>query len=101
GGAIKVLASKGVKNITLGKIGAPKKVQLKLGRGEEFKAKAKQYYRDAVDAIKKIVDDIKFKKSVNIEKARFAINSMVASIQSNRTPLVTLSSLKAHDEYTF
>jgi len=101
GGAIKVLASKGVKNITLGKIGALKEVQLEPGHGEEFKAKAKEYYRDAVDAIKRIVEDIKFKKRVNIEKARFAINSMVASIQRNRTPLVTLASLKAHDEYTF
>jgi len=101
GGPIKTLASKGIKNITLGKIGAPKEVQPELGRGEEFKAKAKEFYRDAVDAIKRIVDDIKFKKRVNIEKARSAINSMVASIQRNRTPLVTLASLKAHDEYTF
>ncbi len=101
GGPIKVLASKGIKNITLGKIGAPKGAQPEPGRGEEFKAKAKEYYRDAVDAIKRIVEDIKFKKRVNIEKARSAINSMVASIQRNRTPLVTLASLKAHDEYTF
>jgi len=101
GGPIKVLASKGIKNITLGKIGAPKEVQLELGHGEEFKAKAKEFYRDAVEAIKRIVEDIGFKKKVNIEKARSAINSMVASIQRNRTPLVTLASLKAHDEYTF
>lgn len=101
GGAIKVLASKGIKNITLGKIGAPKEAQLEQGHGEEFKAKAKEYYRDAVDAIKRIVEDIKFKKRVNIEKARSAINSMVVSIQRNKTPLVTLASLKAHDEYTF
>jgi len=101
GGAIKVLASKGVKNVVLGKIGALKEAQPEPGHGEEFKAKAKEFYRDAVDAIKRIVEDIKFKKRVNIEKARFAINSMVASIQRNRTPLVTLASLKAHDEYTF
>lgn len=101
GGPIKVLASKGVRNITLGKIGAPKEAQPEPGRGEEFKAKAKEYYRDAVDAIKRIVEDIKFKKRVNIEKARSAINSMVVGIQRNRTPLVTLASLKAHDEYTF
>ncbi|MFB0527693.1 MAG: HD-GYP domain-containing protein [bacterium] len=101
GGAIKVLASKGVKNITLGKIGALKEVQPAPGRDEEFKAKAKEYYRDAIEAIRRIVEDIKFKKRVNIEKARSAINSMVASIQRNRTPLITLASLKAHDEYTF
>lgn len=101
GGAIKVLVSKGIKNIILRKIGVLKEVQLEPGRGEEFKAKAKEYYRNAVEAIKRIVEDIKFKKRVNIEKARFAINSMVASIQRNRTPLVTLASLKAHDEYTF
>jgi len=101
GGPIKALASKGIKNITLGKIGTPKEVQPELGRGEEFKAKAKEFYKDAVDAIKRIVEDIGFKKRVNIEKARSAINSMVASIQRNRTPLVTLASLKAHDEYTF
>ncbi len=101
GGPIKVLASKGIKNITLGKIGAFKETQPELGRGEEFKAKAKEFYRDAVDAIKRIVEDIGFKKRVNIEKARSAINSMMASIQRNRTPLVTLASLKAHDEYTF
>ncbi len=101
GGAIKVLASKGVKNVVLGKIGALKEAQPEPGHGEESKAKAKEFYRDAVDAIKRIVEDIKFKKRVNIEKARFAVNSMVASIQRNRTPLVTLASLKAHDEYTF
>ncbi len=101
GGPVKALASKGIKNITLGKIGALKEAQPELGHGEEFKAKAKEFYRDAVDAIKRIVEDIKFKKRVNIEKARSAINSMMASIQRNRTPLVTLASLKAHDEYTF
>jgi len=101
GGAIKMLVSKGITNITLGKIGAPKEAQLEPGRGEEFKAKAKEYYRDAVEAIKRIVEDIRFKKRVNIEKARSAINSMVVSIQRNKTPLVTLASLKAHDEYTF
>lgn len=101
GGPIKILASKGVKNVVLGKIGALKEAQPEPGHGEEFKAKAKEFYKDAVEAIKKIVEDIKFKKRVNIEKARFAINSMVASIQRNRTPLITLASLKAHDEYTF
>lgn len=101
GGPIKALASKGIKNITLGKIGALKETQPELGHGEEFKTKAKEFYKDAVDAIKRIVEDIGFKKRVNIEKARSAINSMVASIQRNRTPLVTLASLKAHDEYTF
>ncbi|MFQ5866636.1 MAG: HD-GYP domain-containing protein [bacterium] len=101
GGAIKVLTSKGVKNITLGKLGAPKEAHPEPGRGEEFEAKAKESYRDAVEAIKRLVDDIKFKRRLNIEKARSAINSMVASIQRNRTPLVTLASLKAHDEYTF
>ncbi|MCK4802639.1 HD-GYP domain-containing protein [bacterium] len=101
GGPIKALASKGIKNITFGKIGALKETQPELGHGEEFKTKAKEFYKDAVDAIKRIVEDIGFKKRVNIEKARSAINSMVASIQRNRTPLVTLASLKAHDEYTF
>jgi len=101
GGPIKVLASKGVRNIVLGKIGALKETQPEPGHGEELKAKAKEFYRGAVEAIKKIVEDIGFKKRVNIEKARSAINSMVASIQRNRTPLITLASLKAHDEYTF
>jgi len=35
GGAVKVLASKGVKNIILGKIGAPKEFQPELGYSEE------------------------------------------------------------------
>ena len=102
GGPIKMLASKGVKNIILGKIGAPKEARPELAYDdEEFKSRAKQFYRDSIEAIKRIVEDIRFRKSINIEKARSAINSMVASIQRNRTPLVTLASLKAHDEYTF
>jgi HD-GYP domain-containing protein (c-di-GMP phosphodiesterase class II) len=102
GGAIKVLASKGVKNIILGKIGASKEGQLELGYGEgEFKSNVKEYYRDAIDAIKRVVEDIKFGRRINIEKAKHAINGMVASIQRNRAPLITLVSLKAHDEYTF
>jgi HD-GYP domain-containing protein (c-di-GMP phosphodiesterase class II) len=102
GGPVKMLASKGVKNITLGKIGAPKEVQPELGYGEEeFKSKVKEYYSEAIEAIKRVVEDIEFKRRINIEKARSAINSVVASIQRNRTPLITLASLKAHDEYTF
>ena len=102
GGPIKVLASKGVKNIILGKIGVPEEAQPELGYSEEeFKARAKEYYREAIDATKRVVEDIEFKKTINIEKARYAINSLVASIQRNRTPLITLASIKAHDEYTF
>lgn len=37
GGPIKVLTSKGVKNITLGKIGTPKEAQLELGRGRNLR----------------------------------------------------------------
>jgi len=102
GGPIKMLASKGVKNIILRKIGAPKEAQPELGYNEEeFKSEVKGYYRDAIDAIKRAVEDIKFKRRINVEKAKHAINSMVTSIQRNRTPLITLASLKAHDEYTF
>jgi len=102
GGPIKILASKGIKKIILGKIGVLKEVQADLGYGEEeFKSKAKGYYRDAIDAIRRVVEDIKLKRRINIDKAKYAISSMVISIQKNRTPLITLASLKAHDEYTF
>jgi len=102
GGPVKVLASKGVKSIILGKIGAQKEGQAELGyTDEEFRLRTKECYRDAISAIMRIVEDIRFKRKINIEKAKHAINSMVASIQRNRTPLVTLASLKAHDEYTF
>jgi HD-GYP domain-containing protein (c-di-GMP phosphodiesterase class II) len=102
GGAIRMLTSKGVKNIILGRIGATKEVQPESGYSEEeFKSKVKGYYKDAIEAIKRIVEDIKFKRRINVEKAKNAIDSMVTTIQRNRTPLITLASLKAHDEYTF
>jgi len=102
GGAIEILVSKGIKNIILGKIGAAKEARAELVYGEEeFKSQAKEFYRDAIEAIKRVVEDIEFRRRINIEKARSAINSMVASIQRNKTPLITLASLKAHDEYTF
>jgi len=102
GGAIEMLGSKGIKNIILGRIGAPKEVRAEPAYGEEaFKSQAKGFYRDAIEAIKRVVEDIEFRRRINLEKARSAINSMVASIQRNRTPLITLASLKAHDEYTF
>jgi len=102
GGPIEALASKGIKNIVLGKIGVPQEVQPELVYGEaESKVRAKEYYREAIDAIKRVVEDIEFKRRINLEKARYAINCVVASIQRNRTPLITLASLKAHDEYTF
>ena len=102
GGPIEALASKGIKNIVLGKIGDPQEFQPELVYGEEeSKVRAKEYYREAIDAIKRVVEDIEFKRRINLEKARYAINCVVASIQRNRTPLITLASLKAHDEYTF
>jgi len=102
GGPIEALASKGIKNIVLGKIGVPQEAQPELVYGEaESKVRAKEYYREAIDAIKRVVEDIEFKRRINLEKARYAINCVVASIQRNKTPLITLASLKAHDEYTF
>ena len=71
-----------------------------LPYGKELET-AEVIQREAQTAVRNIMDDVRMGKSIESERVKKVVNSMVDSILRNQDALVSLTQMKNYDEYTF
>jgi HD-GYP domain-containing protein (c-di-GMP phosphodiesterase class II) len=99
GGASEVLAHEKVAHIELHRVLL---VDKKVGSAvKEGKKKAAEIFKDAVDAVKEMVQAVHLDKSASLRRMNTVVQTMVDSILDNRDALMGLTSIKMYDEYTF
>lgn len=72
-----------------------------LSEKEIHKEKARKLYLNTVISTKKLVDEISKKGHTNIRKVKRMIQDMVDLIAQDETVFIGLSTIRAHDDYTF
>jgi HD-GYP domain-containing protein (c-di-GMP phosphodiesterase class II) len=65
------------------------------------KKKATEIFKDAVDAVKELVQAVHLDKASNVRRMNAVVQTMVDHVLDNRDALMGLTSLKMYDEYTF
>jgi putative nucleotidyltransferase with HDIG domain len=72
----------------------PVPLKKELGRAREIKREAKQ-------AVRSLMDEVRFGKQIETEKVEKVVNKMVDSIFRNQDALISLGRIKQTDEYTY
>lgn len=62
---------------------------------------ARQNIQEVIQFLEKTSDDIQQNRRIDAQLAYFLINRIISNLLQNKEPLLILSSLKSHDEYTF
>jgi len=68
---------------------------------KEGKKKASEIYKDAMDAVKDMIQAVQMDKTASLRKMNTIVQGMVDFIMDNRDALMGLSCIKMYDEYTF
>jgi HD-GYP domain-containing protein (c-di-GMP phosphodiesterase class II) len=68
---------------------------------KEGKKKASEMYKEAMDAVKEMVQAVQQEKVSSLRKMNTMVQSMVDYVLDNRDALMGLSCIKMYDEYTF
>ncbi len=68
---------------------------------KEGKKKATEIFKDAIDAVKDLVQTVNLEKAANLRKMNSVVQTMVDNILDNRDAILGLTSIKMYDEYTF
>jgi HD-GYP domain-containing protein (c-di-GMP phosphodiesterase class II) len=68
---------------------------------KEGQKQSTEIYKDAVDAVKELVQAVNLDKASNIRAMNSVVQNMVDNILANRDALMGLTNLKLYDEYTF
>ncbi len=77
-------------------------VDKKLGAAiKEGKKKATEVFKDAINAVKDLVQTVQLDKASNLRKMNSIVQTMVDNILDNRDAILGLTSIKMYDEYTF
>ncbi len=77
-------------------------VDKKIGAAiKEGKKKATEIFKDAIDAVKDLVQTVNLDKASNLRKMNSVVQTMVDNILDNRDAILGLTSIKMYDEYTF
>ena len=66
---------------------------------KEGEKKPEELFKDAIEAIKGIVQNAQLNKTINMRKMNMVIQSMVESISDNRDALVGVTGVKMHDQH--
>ena len=68
---------------------------------EEAMAAAKRTYAQSVKVAKDVLGDMRMGRAVNARKVKRAVQNIVDQVLSNESSIVTMTTLKEFDEYTF
>ena len=68
---------------------------------EEKLIAAKRTYAQSVKVAKDVLDDMRIGKAVNVRKVKRAVQGIVDQVLSNESSMVTMTTLRDFDEYTF
>lgn len=68
---------------------------------EQELTRAREIQKQAKQTIQKIMDDIRFGKQIETEKAERVVENMVESIFRNQDALISLGKIRKKDEYTY
>lgn len=91
------LAETPVENIDL----RPEKDVQEPERDEEALTAAKRTYAQSVQVAKDVMGDVRLGKAVNVRKVKRAVQGIVDQVLSNENSMVTMTTLRDFDEYTF
>jgi HD-GYP domain-containing protein (c-di-GMP phosphodiesterase class II) len=68
---------------------------------EEALTAAKRTYAQSVEVAKDALGDVRLGKAVNVRKVKRAVQGIVDQVLSNESSMVTMTTLRDFDEYTF
>jgi HD-GYP domain-containing protein (c-di-GMP phosphodiesterase class II) len=68
---------------------------------EEALTAAKRTYAQSVKVAQEVLSDIRIGKAVNVRKVKRAVQGIVDQVLSNESSMVTMTTLRDFDEYTF
>lgn len=68
---------------------------------EEALTAAKRTYAQSVKVAQEVMDDMRIGKAVNVRKVKRAVQGIVDQVLSNESSMVTMTTLRDFDEYTF
>lgn len=68
---------------------------------EEALTAAKRTYAQSVKVAQEVLSDMRIGKAVNVRKVKRAVQSIVDQVLSNESSMVTMTTLRDFDEYTF
>ncbi|HEX9887086.1 MAG TPA: HD domain-containing phosphohydrolase [Longimicrobiales bacterium] len=68
---------------------------------EEAMAAAKRTYAQSVKVAKDVLGDVRLGRAVNVRKVKRAVQGIVDQVLANEPSMVTMTTLKDFDEYTF
>ncbi|MDH3272485.1 MAG: HD domain-containing protein [Gemmatimonadota bacterium] len=71
------------------------------GDDEEALTAAKRTYAQSVKVAEGVMGDIRIGKAVNVRKVKRAVQGIVDQVLSNEASMVTMTTLRDFDEYTF
>jgi HD-GYP domain-containing protein (c-di-GMP phosphodiesterase class II) len=71
------------------------------GDEEEVLAAAKRTYAQSVKVARDVMEDLRIGKAVNVRKVKRAVQGIVDQVLSNESSMVTMTTLRDFDEYTF
>jgi len=91
------LASTPVQSVDL----RPEKDVAEPETDEEALTAAKRTYAQSVQVAKDALGDVRLGKAVNVRKVKRAVQGIVDQVLSNETSMVTMTTLRDFDEYTF
>ncbi|MHB1194521.1 MAG: HD-GYP domain-containing protein [Longimicrobiales bacterium] len=70
-------------------------------KDEEALTAAKRTYAQSVQVAKDVLGDVRLGKAVNVRKVKRAVQGIVDQVLSNENSMVTMTTLRDFDEYTF
>lgn len=68
---------------------------------EEALTAAKRTYAQSVKVAQEVMDDMRIGKAVNVRKVKRAVQGIVDQVLSNESSMITMTTLRDFDEYTF
>ncbi|HZD04371.1 MAG TPA: HD domain-containing phosphohydrolase, partial [Longimicrobiales bacterium] len=68
---------------------------------EEALAAAKRTYAQSVKVARDVLSDVRLGRAVNVRKVKRAVQSIVDRVLANESSMITMTTLKDFDEYTF
>ena len=79
----------------------PEKEVQEPEKDEESLTAAKRTYAQSVQVAKDALGDVRLGKAVNVRKVKRAVQGIVDQVLSNENSMVTMTTLRDFDEYTF
>ncbi len=70
-------------------------------KDEEALLAAKRTYAQSVQVAKEVLGDVRLGKAVNVRKVKRSVQGIVDQVLSNESSMITMTTLRDFDEYTF